>query len=164
MTIMMMCSICKENYAVVFITKIIDGKQTQEGLCLSCAKKQGIAPINQLIEQTGMTDDDIVNLNKQVGDFFENMDIDEIGNDLSGAQGTGLADGGNPFLILLTGLFLRMELQAIHQRDPKIIMTIRTEETEPKLKLKKRRVKRENILIRTAPTLQIWQWPIRLTE
>ena len=60
---MIMCSICKENYAVVFITKIQDGKQMQEGLCLSCAKKQGIQPVNQLIEQTGMTDEDIENLN-----------------------------------------------------------------------------------------------------
>ena len=62
---MTMCSICKENYAVVFITKIINGKQIQEGLCLSCAKKQGIQPINQLIEQTGMTDDDVDNLNNR---------------------------------------------------------------------------------------------------
>ena len=67
--IMMLCSICKKNYAVVFITKIINGKQKQEGLCLSCAKKQGIQPINQLIEQTGMTDRDIETLNKQMGNL-----------------------------------------------------------------------------------------------
>lgn len=71
---MMMCSICKENLAVVFITKIINGKQAQEGLCLTCAKKQGIQPINQLLEQTGMSEEDIDSLNKQVGDLFENMD------------------------------------------------------------------------------------------
>jgi ATP-dependent Clp protease ATP-binding subunit ClpC len=76
---MMMCSVCKENFAVVFITKIIDGKQTQEGLCLTCARKQGIQPINQLIEQTGMTEDDIDNLNKQVGSLFESMDMDNPG-------------------------------------------------------------------------------------
>lgn len=73
---LMMCSICKENYAVVFITKITDGKQHQEGLCLSCAKKQGIQPVNQLIEQTGMSDEDIDNLNKQMGNLFDNIDTD----------------------------------------------------------------------------------------
>jgi len=102
---MMMCSICKQNYAVVFITKIIDGKQTQEGLCLSCAKKQGIAPINQLIEQTGMTDDDIINLNKQVGDFFESMDIDDMGNDLNNTQSSSFADSGNPFFNFINRAF-----------------------------------------------------------
>ncbi len=76
---MMMCSICKENYAVVFITKFVDGKQNQEGLCLSCAKKQGIQPVNQLIEQTGMSEEDIDNLNKQMGNLFDNIDMD-LGN------------------------------------------------------------------------------------
>jgi len=59
---MMMCSICKENLAVVFITKIINGKQTQEGLCFSCAKKQGIQPINQILEQTGISEEEIDDL------------------------------------------------------------------------------------------------------
>lgn len=75
---MIMCSICKENFAVVFMTKIIDGKHTQEGLCLTCAKKQGIQPINQLIEQTGMSEEDIDNLNKQVGNIFDNMEFTDL--------------------------------------------------------------------------------------
>jgi ATP-dependent Clp protease ATP-binding subunit ClpE len=106
---MMMCSVCKENYAVVFVTKVINGKQTQEGLCLSCAKKQGIQPINQLIEQTGMTDEDIDNLNKQVGNMFDNMDIDNLNNEptnpdnaLSGQKQLG---EGNPFFSFLNKAF-----------------------------------------------------------
>jgi ATP-dependent Clp protease ATP-binding subunit ClpC len=79
----MMCSICKENFAVVFITKLNDGKQTQEGLCLSCARKQGIQPVNQLIEQTGMTDEDIENLNKQMSGILESLEIDTSEDDFS---------------------------------------------------------------------------------
>jgi len=102
-----MCSICKENYAVVFITKIINGTQIQEGLCLSCAKKQGIQPINQLIEQTGMTDDDIDNLNKQMSSFFESMEIDpENGAGTDGPQGF---NRGNPFLNFFSRTFPRNE-------------------------------------------------------
>ena len=71
-----MCTACNKNIAVVFITKIINGKQTQEGLCLSCARKQGIQPINQLIEQSGMTEDDIDNLNNQVTGLLDNIDMD----------------------------------------------------------------------------------------
>jgi ATP-dependent Clp protease ATP-binding subunit ClpE len=70
-----MCSVCKENVAVVFIAKVEGEKQSQEGLCLACAKKRGIQPINQLLEQTGISDEEIEGLNKQVGDLFENMDL-----------------------------------------------------------------------------------------
>jgi ATP-dependent Clp protease ATP-binding subunit ClpE len=61
--------------AVVFITKLTDGKHTQEGLCLGCAKDKGVGPINQILEQTGVTDEDIDELNKQVGSLFENIDL-----------------------------------------------------------------------------------------
>ncbi|WP_010248699.1 ATP-dependent Clp protease ATP-binding subunit [Acetivibrio cellulolyticus] len=94
---MMMCSMCKENIAVVFITKITDGKQTQEGLCFSCARKQGIQPINQIIEQTGISDEEMEDLNKQMGSLFEDIDI----NNLNGAVSEpGPANNQNPFLNL----------------------------------------------------------------
>jgi len=102
-----MCSICKENYAVVFITKIINGKQIQEGLCLTCAKKQGIQPINQLIEQTGMTEEDIDNLNKQMSGLFESMDSD---NDNS-AETPEIPENNrtNPFFSFLNRAFPKNE-------------------------------------------------------
>lgn len=103
---MMMCSICKENYAVVFITKIIDSKQTQEGLCLSCAKKQGIQPVNQLIEQTGMSEEDIDNLNKQMGNLFDNIDMDVAGSEPSGQTP---ASKGNPFFNFINRAFPKNE-------------------------------------------------------
>ncbi|NJD03587.1 MAG: AAA family ATPase, partial [Ruminiclostridium sp.] len=99
---MMLCSICKENFAVVFITKITDGKQTQEGLCLSCAKKQGIQPVNQLIEQTGMSEEDIDNLNKQMSSLFENMEPDNAANE---PVPQNPAAKGNPFFNLINRAF-----------------------------------------------------------
>ncbi len=103
-----MCSICKENYAVVFITKITDGKQTQEGLCLSCAKKQGIQPVNQLIEQTGMTEEDIDNLNKQMSSLFDNMDPD-IGNSTAMPIENNNSNKPNPFFSFLNRAFPKNE-------------------------------------------------------
>ncbi len=97
---MMMCSACKENLAVVFITKIKDGKQTQEGLCFSCAKKQGIQPINQLLEQTGISDEEIDDLNKQMGSLFEDMDINNLSD-------TGNQNSLNPFMNLINKSFLK---------------------------------------------------------
>ncbi len=90
---MILCTSCHKNIAVVFVTKIINGKQIQEGLCLSCAKKQGIQPINQIIEQTGMTDEDIENLNSQMSSFLENIDMDKWTEDNLGNQ----AGDGNMF-------------------------------------------------------------------
>lgn len=106
---MIMCSICKENYAVVFITKIQDGKQMQEGLCLSCAKKQGIQPVNQLIEQTGMTDEDIENLNKQMGSLFDNIDIDPDGSQISNGEPSVDNNKLNPFFNFINRAFPKNE-------------------------------------------------------
>jgi len=91
---MMMCSACNKNIAVVFVTKIINGKQTQEGLCLSCAKKQGIQPLNQIIEQTGMSEEDIDNLNKQVNNMVDDIDIDSM---LEDSENENQGDMGNLF-------------------------------------------------------------------
>lgn len=103
---MMMCSICKENFAVVFITKLVDNKQIQEGLCLTCAKKQGIQPINQLIEQAGMSEEDIDNLNKQVGNLFENVDMDNINTPLNPPV---IDHKENPFFNFINKAFSRSE-------------------------------------------------------
>lgn len=84
---MMKCSICKVNVAVIFITKIIDGKQQPMGLCLSCAQKQGMAPLNQIIQQTGMTQQDFENLNNQMLNMFENVDMDALNEAFPDAEG-----------------------------------------------------------------------------
>jgi ABC-type glycerol-3-phosphate transport system permease component len=102
---MMMCSICKENIAVVFVTKIVDGKQTQEGLCLTCAKKSVIQPINQLIEQSGMSEEDIDNLNKQVGNLFDNMEVESLGP----VTGKTPESKGNPFFNFINKAFPKNE-------------------------------------------------------
>lgn len=105
---MIMCSICKENIAVVFITKVVEGKQTQEGLCLSCAKKQGIQPINQLLEQTGISEEEIDNLNKQVSDLIENIDVNNL-NNTSNPPNQSPISPGNPFFNFINKAFSKNE-------------------------------------------------------
>lgn len=75
---MMKCSICKENVAVVFITRVIDGKSEPMGLCMSCAQKQGLAPLQQMMTQSGMTQEDLDNLNLQMSEIFGNMSMDDF--------------------------------------------------------------------------------------
>lgn len=57
-----MCSRCGKNVAVIFITKVENGEQKQEGLCLKCARELHIKPVDDVIEKMGLTDDDIDNL------------------------------------------------------------------------------------------------------
>ncbi len=88
----MLCSVCKKNMAVIFINKLDkEGKQTNEttGLCIECAKKQGIDPLSSIMkEMTNMSQEDIENMSSQfdtmingISDFnMDNLDEDEEGN------------------------------------------------------------------------------------
>lgn len=48
------------------------------GLCMPCAKKQGIAPINQMLQQSGMTEEELNNLNEQMMDMLQDVDINDM--------------------------------------------------------------------------------------
>lgn len=100
---MIKCSICNKNIAVVFVTKFVEGKQIQEGLCVSCARKQNLQPIDQLLSQTGMTEDELDNISKQVGDMLEDMDGNEIMEALQSDPGN--VNQSNPFFGMLNKAF-----------------------------------------------------------
>ena len=79
----MLCSVCKKNLAVVFINKLDkDGKPTGEttGLCINCAKKQGIDPLaNIMKEMSNMNEEDIEAMSSQFDSMMGSLDgIDEL--------------------------------------------------------------------------------------
>ena len=63
-----LCSKCKKNLAVIFITKIENGNTVNEGLCLKCARELGIKPVDDLMQRMGITDDDLENLSGEMSD------------------------------------------------------------------------------------------------
>lgn len=69
-----MCSRCNERPAVIFITKVEGDKSTPEGLCLKCAKELNIAPLQQMIDKMGITDEELELASEQMGQFMENME------------------------------------------------------------------------------------------
>ena len=79
---MPMCSRCKKNIAVVFITKI-EGpdKTTQEGLCLKCARELGVKPLDNIMEQMGITEDDLEALSGEIGSLSDLNDLVTAGSD-----------------------------------------------------------------------------------
>ncbi len=79
----MLCSDCKKNNAVVFVNKKDnDGKNTLEGYCYDCAKKRGINPIDSLMKQANLSEEDLNNMTQQFESMFkdmsEGMDFSEI--------------------------------------------------------------------------------------
>ena len=61
-----LCSRCNKNVAVIFITKIENGKTTNEGLCLKCAKDLGIKQVDDMVKQMGISDEDLDNLSGEM--------------------------------------------------------------------------------------------------
>ena len=81
----MLCSICNKNTAVIFINKQMpDNSVATEGLCLECAKKKGINPLENLSKQANISEEDIKSMTEQLESMFqdmsENMDMDAMMN------------------------------------------------------------------------------------
>ncbi|NLK90086.1 MAG: ATP-dependent Clp protease ATP-binding subunit [Clostridiales bacterium] len=75
------CSICNKNVAVIFITKMENGKSEMKGICIECAKKMGLPIIDQLMEQTGMTEEEMNAFSQQMNDAFEEISLEDMKKD-----------------------------------------------------------------------------------
>lgn len=67
---MEMCARCKKRPASVFIMKLENNVQKQEGLCLVCANELGIKPLNDIMTKMGVTEDELENLDKMMGELM----------------------------------------------------------------------------------------------
>ncbi|MCX7615085.1 MAG: ATP-dependent Clp protease ATP-binding subunit, partial [Clostridiales bacterium] len=56
---MPLCSRCKKNIAVIFLTKLENGVTVNEGICLKCAKDLGLKPVDDIMQKLGISDDDL---------------------------------------------------------------------------------------------------------
>ncbi|MBN2853178.1 MAG: ATP-dependent Clp protease ATP-binding subunit [Clostridia bacterium] len=91
---MALCDVCKKNVAVIFISKIEEGKRINQGLCMSCAQKHGIEPLSHMMKQSGMSDEDMENLNKQMSELVNNMNLDDLA--LPNNEGEDIDKESNP--------------------------------------------------------------------
>ena len=65
-----LCSRCKKNIAVVFITRQENGQNVNEGLCLKCAKNLGLPQVNEMMQRMGITDEDLDNISNEMMSAF----------------------------------------------------------------------------------------------
>ena len=88
----MLCNICKKNPAVIFSSKEENGTRKMEGLCIDCAKKQGINTDEILKAQT---DAQAKNINNGLEGLFKNLA--ESLNNIDGLEFDAMAfpDMGN---------------------------------------------------------------------
>ena len=69
-----MCSKCKKNIAVVFLTKMENGVTMNEGYCLRCARSLGIPQIDEAVRQMGISEDELDLLSDEMSSMFGQRD------------------------------------------------------------------------------------------
>ncbi|WP_367926181.1 AAA family ATPase, partial [uncultured Ruthenibacterium sp.] len=72
----MLCVRCKKRPAIVFIQKMEAGQAKAEGYCLSCARELGIKPVDDLMKQFGISEQDLENMEERFAGMMENGDMD----------------------------------------------------------------------------------------
>ena len=75
---MKLCDVCKKNIAMILTSKIESGKTETVALCIECAKKKGVPVMDQLMQQAGISSEDIENLNQQMGNIFKDMNLEDL--------------------------------------------------------------------------------------
>ena len=80
----MVCIRCKKRPAIIFIQRMENGQMKQEGYCLHCARELHIKPVDELMKQFGMSEQDMDNMEDRMESMMEEM-----------------GEGGNPFAALM---------------------------------------------------------------
>ena len=80
----MVCVRCKKRPAIIFVQRMENGQMKQEGYCLHCARELHIKPVDDLMKQFGMSEQDMDNMEDRMESMMEEM-----------------GEGGNPFAALM---------------------------------------------------------------
>ena len=140
------CSKCNKNPAVIYITKMENGKSLKEGICLKCGRDHKIKPALDLISRMGLTDDE---LNNPIDGHPETIDN---GRELSLQGGLDMPEKANTPGVKATKRyrFLEKYCQSLAQKaaDNKIDRVVGREmETERVVQILCRRQKNNPCLI-----------------
>ena len=103
-----LCSKCKKNVAVVFLTRMENGQSVNEGLCLKCAKNIGLPQVDEVMRRMGITDEDLDAIsNEMLGAFGGAETLEPIEDPEEGGDSPDEEEEGKtatfPFLNRLFG-------------------------------------------------------------
>ena len=102
----MVCVRCKKRPAIIFIQRMENGQMKQEGYCLHCAREMHIKPVEDLMKQFGMSEQDMDNMEDRMDSMMEEMGdganplammmgMQQDGGDDGGEDTDGFTPGGN---------------------------------------------------------------------
>lgn len=77
----MICSKCKKRPAVLFVQRMENGKAVNEGLCWVCAKEAGLPQISDIMNQMGITEDEMEAMSQQLMEFADGDSFEPGGAD-----------------------------------------------------------------------------------
>ena len=69
----MVCIRCKKRPAIIFIQRMENSQMKQEGYCLHCARELHIKPVDDLMKQFGMSDQDLDTMEDRMESMMEEM-------------------------------------------------------------------------------------------
>ena len=69
-----LCSRCKKNVAVVFISRLEGDRTINEGLCLKCAKERGLPQVDEMMKRMGITPEDLDNISNEMMQAFNGVE------------------------------------------------------------------------------------------
>ena len=88
----MLCVRCKKRPAVVFVQRMDGGETKTDGYCLTCAKELGIKPVDDLMKQFGISDQDLENMEARFSAFMQGGGAEAM----EGLMESGSEDGDEP--------------------------------------------------------------------
>lgn len=71
------CQICKVNEAVIILTRIEGDKRISEGICLECALKKNIAGLEEAFSRSGITRENVGEIQGQINEMISQMGGDQ---------------------------------------------------------------------------------------
>ena len=88
----MVCIRCQKRPAINFLQRMVDGKMKQEGYCLHCARELHIKPVDDLMKQFGMSDEDMDAMEDRMENMMQEMGDMSNMNPCSMMMGMGQPD------------------------------------------------------------------------
>ena len=83
----MICSKCKKRPAVVFVASSADAKDAR-GYCLKCARELGIQPVKDMMNQMGITEDQLETMEDQLDEMMGGMNPEDSDGFVPGGAAT----------------------------------------------------------------------------
>ncbi|MBO4355867.1 MAG: ATP-dependent Clp protease ATP-binding subunit [Clostridia bacterium] len=126
---MELCSRCKKRVAVVYITRMDGEKTINEGICIKCAKELGIKPVNDIIQNMGLSDEDLDRMDLDMGEIISQAENPDNSSDSSEILGKTPPIDMNR---LFNGIFPNMKGQQSPNGVPPVNKNARKQEGKEK--------------------------------